>query len=87
MVNNLPRRPEARTSVATTTCSGKHEEERIFEHHLKKTKQSGVISSDAGTSGGEASGKDPGRAREGNETGRCPAVPAWFPGIVRSSHA
>jgi len=47
------------------TSSGGYEEEWIPEHHLNKTKKSGVVTSDADTSGGEAAGKEGPRRRKG----------------------
>jgi len=49
------------------TNSGGYEEEWIPEHHLKKTKKSGAVTSDAETSGGEASGKEGPRRRKGRK--------------------
>jgi len=49
------------------TNSGGYEEEWIPEHHLKKTKKSGAITSDAETSGGEVSGKEGPRRRKGRK--------------------
>jgi len=49
------------------TSSGGYEEEWIPEHHLKKTKKSGVITSDADTSGGDVSGKEGPRRRKGRK--------------------
>jgi len=49
------------------TSSGGYEEEWIPEHHLKKTKKSGVATSDAETSGGEVSGKEGPRRRKGRK--------------------
>ena len=50
----------------TATGSGGYEEEWIPEHHLKKAKK-GTITSDADTSGGEASGKEGPRRRKGRK--------------------
>jgi len=61
-----PSEAGAAVPVAATT-SGGYEEEWIPEHHLKKTKKSGVITSDADTSGGEASGKEGPRRRKGRK--------------------
>jgi len=59
--------PEVRAPVPiTATSSGGYEEEWIPEHHLKKTKK-GNITSDADTSGGEASGKEGPRRRKGRK--------------------
>ena len=59
--------PEISAPVAVTaTSSGGYEEEWIPEHHLKKTKK-GTITSDAETSGGEASGKEGPRRRKGRK--------------------
>ncbi|KAF9790430.1 hypothetical protein BJ322DRAFT_1098237 [Thelephora terrestris] len=49
------------------TSSGGYDEEWIPEHHLKKTKKSGAVTSDAETSGGEASGKEGPRRRKGRK--------------------
>lgn len=49
------------------TSSGGYEEEWIPEHHLKKQKKSGAITSDAETSGGDASGKEGPRRRKGRK--------------------
>lgn len=49
------------------TSSGGYEEEWIPEHHLKKTKKSGAGTTDAETSGGEASGKEGPRRRRGRK--------------------
>lgn len=49
------------------TNSGGYEEEWIPEHHLKKTKKSGALTSDAETSGGEVSGKEGPRRRKGRK--------------------
>jgi hypothetical protein len=49
------------------TNSGGYEEEWIPEHHLKKTKKSGAVTSDAETSGGEVSGKEGPRRRKGKK--------------------
>ena len=54
----------AAVPVAATT-SGGYEEEWIPEHHLKKTKKSGTVTSDAETSGGDVSGKEGPRRRKG----------------------
>ena len=51
----------------TTTNSGGYEEEWIPEHHLKKTKKGSAVTSDAETSGGEASGKEGPRRRKGRK--------------------
>jgi len=51
----------------SATNSGGYEEEWIPEHHLKKTKKNGAITSDAETSGGEASGKEGPRRRKGRK--------------------
>jgi len=51
-------------AAVTATSSGGYEEEWIPEHHLKKTKK-GTVTSDAETSGGEASGKEGPRRRKG----------------------
>jgi len=56
----------ASVPVAATN-SGGYEEEWIPEHHLKKTKKSGAVTSDADTSGGEASGKEGPRRRKGRK--------------------
>jgi len=57
---------EANAAVpVAATASGGYEEEWIPEHHLKKTKKSGVVTSDADTSGGEVSGKEGPRRRKG----------------------
>jgi len=59
--------PEGSTPVAiTATSSGGYEEDWIPEHHLKKAKK-GTITSDAETSGGEASGKEGPRRRKGRK--------------------
>jgi len=49
------------------TNSGGYEEEWIPEHHLKKTKKTGAVTSDAETSGGEVSGKEGPRRRKGRK--------------------
>jgi len=49
------------------TSSGGYDEDWIPEHHLKKTKKSGVVTSDAETSGGDVSGKDGPRRRKGRK--------------------
>ena len=49
------------------TSSGGYEEEWIPEHHLKKTKKSGVATSGAETSGGKVSGKGGPRRRKGRK--------------------
>jgi len=54
-------------AAATATGSGGYEEEWIPEHHLKKTKKGGTVTSDAETSGGEASGKEGPRRRKGRK--------------------
>lgn len=60
--------PEAGAAVpVAATSSGGYEEEWIPEHHLKKAKKSGVITSDAETSGGEVSGKEGPRRRKGRK--------------------
>jgi len=51
----------------TATNSGGYEEEWIPEHHLKRTKKSGVATSDAETSGGDVSGKEGPRRRKGRK--------------------
>lgn len=59
-----PRRKQAVASdvstpvTATATGAGGYQEEWIPEHHLKKSKKTGVVSSDGETSGGEVSGKE-----------------------------
>jgi len=53
----LPQVQEAQGLVVTTN-SGGCEEEWFLEHHLKKTRKSDAITSDAETSGGEASSKE-----------------------------
>ena len=59
--------PEASAPIAVTaTSSGGYEEEWVPEHHLKKAKK-GTITSDAETSGGEASGKEGPRRRRGRK--------------------
>jgi len=64
-----PRRKQAAPSdvstpvTVTATGAGGYQEEWIPEHHLKKSKKTGVVSSDGETSGGEASGKE-GRKRK-----------------------
>ena len=59
--------PESSAPVAlTATSSGGYEDEWIPEHHLKKAKK-GTITSDADTSGGEASGKEGPRRRKGRK--------------------
>lgn len=59
-----PSEVRAPAPVAATS-SGGYEEEWIPEHHLKKTKKSGAITSDAETSGGDVSGKEGPRRRKG----------------------
>lgn len=60
--------PEAGAAVpVAATSSGGYEEEWIPEHHLKKTKKTGTITSDAETSGGEVSGKEGPRRRKGRK--------------------
>ena len=54
-------------TVIAATSSGGYEEEWIPEHHLKKPKKSGAVTSDAETSGGEASGKEGPRRRKGRK--------------------
>jgi len=61
-----PSSVSAPTAIAATNSSG-YEEEWIPEHHLKKTKKSGVVTSDAETSGGEVSGKEGPRRRKGRK--------------------
>jgi len=51
----------------SATSSGGYEEEWIPEHHLKKTKKTGAVTSDAETSGGDASGKEGPRRRKGRK--------------------
>ena len=57
---------DAPVPLATANSSG-YEEEWIPEHHLKKTKKGGAITSDAETSGGEASGREGPRRRKGRK--------------------
>lgn len=52
--------------TVTATGAGGYQEEWIPEHHLKKSKKGGAITSDGETSGGEASGKE-GRKRKGKK--------------------
>lgn len=60
--------PDVGAPVAVgATGSGGYEEEWIPEHHLKKTKKTGAITSDVETSGGEASGKEGPRRRKGRK--------------------
>lgn len=60
--------PEVGAPVAVGAAgSGGYEEDWIPEHHLKKTKKTGAITSDVETSGGEASGKEGPRRRKGRK--------------------
>jgi len=66
-----PRRKQAASDVGTpvtvtATGAGGYQEEWIPEHHLKKSRKAGAVSSDGETSGGEASGKE-GRKRKGKK--------------------
>jgi len=54
-------------SAIATTSSGGYEEDWIPENHLKKTKKSGAITSDAETSGAETSGREGPRRRKGRK--------------------
>jgi len=51
----------------SATNSGGYEEEWIPEHHLKMTKKSAVVTSDAETSGGDVSSKEGPRRRKGRK--------------------
>jgi len=60
--------PEVRAPEAiAATSSGGYEEEWIPAHHLKKAKKSGIITSDAETSGGDTSGREGPRRRKGRK--------------------
>ena len=60
-----PSEASAPAAITATNSSG-YEEEWIPEHHLKKAKK-GTVTSDAETSGGEASGKEGPRRRKGRK--------------------